>query len=177
MKAVKKDFEKFRRNLRNRYKKAGHPMKYIYTIEIGKRGGIHIHYLVNRIRGEPNTYDMICECWKHGHPNFKPIYEDGGYNALAEYMAKVPEEGDEWFVDTDKDRYDFGTSRNLIRPTYERKEYKRRTVEKLIKEGPEASRGFEIIKESIRMGENRYTGYSYLYYTERRIKSWIHKEE
>ncbi len=45
----------FWQNMRRAYKKRGKQLLWIMRIEIGKKGGIHIHIIVNKIRGEPTT--------------------------------------------------------------------------------------------------------------------------
>ena len=55
--------EKFLRQLRGVYKKRGRALKYMCRIEIGERGGIHIHILVNRIKGTPGTAEVISQIW------------------------------------------------------------------------------------------------------------------
>lgn len=177
MAGVKKDFELYRKRLRRRYRKRGGDLKYIYTIEIGSRGGVHIHMIVNRIP-EENTDKVISEQWKMGHAHIQTIYEDGDYEQLACYMAKVPQEetGEnkrsriERMEDITEESYDYNTSRNLIKPEPEVKVYKNRTVKKMIEDGPTPTPGYYIIKDSIRTGVNPFTGMSYLYYTEKLIK-------
>lgn len=45
----------FLQRLRYRYKKLEDVLKYIYRIEIGKRGGIHVHILLNRTKCSKGT--------------------------------------------------------------------------------------------------------------------------
>lgn len=177
MKEVKDDFRKFADKMRYEYKKRGAVFKWIRVIEIGKQGGLHIHIIMNRI---PDTDILTAECWPHGHPYIKPIYKEGNYEQLASYMAKVPELEDpehpeksreERMVKITKGNYDYSTSRNLIRPEpKEHRRYFRWTLERTIRDGPKPTKGYEIDKDTIRTGENRVTGMSYLYYTEHLIK-------
>ena len=112
---------------------------------------------------------LITECWTFGFTHFTPLREAGGYKDLAEYIAKpVPEEQQD-HEDAEKTK-PYHTSRNLIRPKPERKIYFRWTMRKILEEGPKPTPGFYIVKESIVSGENKYTGMSYLRYTEQRIK-------
>ena len=87
MDEVKTDMKKFLDKLRYRYKKQGEPLKFIYRIEIGKQGGLHVHILVNRIT---DADVLISKCWIPGYVHFTPIYEAGGYQELATYIAKPP---------------------------------------------------------------------------------------
>lgn len=171
MDEVKHDMENFMDRLRYAYKKKESALKWIQVIEIGKRGGIHIHMVLNRIEG---TDLLVAKKWGHGHPYFKPLYEEGQYEKLACYMAKLPPEEDDsgkkWEERIEKltdEQYSYSTSRNLVRPKPdEHKEYTRRTMERAIKEGPKPTPGYYIDKNSIRIGVNRITGWSYMYYTE-----------
>lgn len=85
---VMKDMALFLQRLRYRYKKHDEILKYIYRIEIGKRGGIHVHILVNRTKCSKGTDMLITECWTFGFTHFTPLRETGGYKDLAEYIAK-----------------------------------------------------------------------------------------
>lgn len=166
LKEVKKDLNRFLGKMRYRYKKADKPLKFIYRIEIGKRGGLHVHFLVNRIEG---TDVMISKCWPW-YAHFTPIYEEGGYSQLASYIAKPPPEEQKENEDA-ADTCHYSTSRNLIRPKPECKIYTRRTVRKIIENGPQPSTDeYYIEQDSIEIGENAFTGMSYIRYTERRKK-------
>ncbi len=169
---VKKDFRLFRDRMTREYRKRGEEFKYIYRIELGKRGGIHIHILFNRIWGA----DILCQGnWPGELCNFEPLRERGDYKQLASYICKpLPEDPAEeqlsMFDDLKDKEYKsvlkLGTSRNLERPKPEVKKYFRRTVRKLLVEGPKAAAGYYIDKESVKIGVNPYTGMSYMYYTE-----------
>lgn len=183
---VKKDFRNFLDRLRRQYGKRGQPLKFISRKEIGKRGGIHIHMLVNRIRGE-DTDLLVQEAWTHGRANFSGIYEEGGYAKLASYIVKQPDEeaGKQLSLFPEEDRKEFtsfSSSRNLVRPEPERRTYRRWTLKKLVEEGIKPAPGYYIEKDSIRTGVNRYTGMSYLYYTECRTdvvesrEAWEHMQ-
>ena len=177
MQEVKDDFKKFADKMRYEYKKRGAVFKWMRTIEIGKKGGLHVHTVVNRI---PDTDILLSECWPHGHPYIKPLYKEGEYEQLASYMAKVPEVEDpkhpeksreERMEKITKENYSYSTSKNLIRPEpIEHRRYYRWTLERTIRDGPKPTPGYYIDKDSIRIGVNRFTGMSYMYYTEHLIK-------
>lgn len=172
---VDKDRKKFLDAMRRAYTKRGQPFKYIYRIEIGAKGGIHIHMIINRLDGDTDL--LIQEKWSHGRVNFENIYKSGGYKKLAAYIVKQPnEEQNEqlsFFLEEERKKLiKVGSSRNLVRPQPERKKYTRRTMRKMIEEGPTPTPGYYIDKDSIVQGVNPYTGMSYLYYTEYRLKEW-----
>ena len=174
MKVQKDFFDK----LRYRYKRREQTLKYMYRIEIGERGGIHVHALVNRLNGTPGTAELVTEIWNgltEGHVNYTPVYEQGNFKELADYLVKKPTEeitGQLTLFETEEERKVFlkyGCSKNLEMPEKETHEYKRRTVRKLIENGPEPQPGYYIDRDSIRYGVNPYTGMSYYYYTEIRL--------
>lgn len=170
IKQIRKDLKGFLDSVRKAYKKHGKLFKFILRIEIGKNGGIHIHILFNR--GNIKNVDMLIQQkWKHGRVNFQTLYEEGGYDRLAKYIVKEPDEEQYeqlqlFEQEEQKQLVKYSTSRNLIRPQAERKFYRRRTVRKVIENGPQPSAGYYIDQDSVVMGENPYTGMSYIHYTE-----------
>lgn len=170
LKKIRKDF--FDR-LRKVYKKYGIPLKYMYRIEIGELGGIHFHFAVNRIEG---TDIIIRSLWKkYGTVNFRPMYEEGGFKKLAEYLVKPLKEeitGQLNLFGTEEEVKIFSQynrSRNLVIPEPEEHTYKRRTIRKLVENGPEPTPGYYIDQDSIFYGTNPFTGLTYYYYTEVRL--------
>lgn len=162
LKEIISDIQKMIRKTRERYRKLEEELKYIYRIGIGKRGGRHIHILVNRISSEGEGTDtIITDAWTKGHVNFRMLYEEGGYKQLAEYIAK---ELEEWEPEEMKRCH---TSRNLIRKEPEKKEINRRSLvdrqERAIY--PKARKGYYVDPDSVKMGKNPVTGYYYRHYT------------
>ncbi|MBR1701916.1 MAG: hypothetical protein IJ716_08170 [Lachnospiraceae bacterium] len=190
---VMKDFRNFRDRLKRRYKRYGEELKFIYRMEIGARGGIHIHLLVNRIRGNPeadpngknshgkppDTALIIQEAWKPcGRIHYEPVYYEGLFQDLACYMTKQPDEAVEEqlsFLPAEdrKKLIKTDSSRNLIRPEPETKEYGHWTMRKILEEGPKSTPGFYIDPDSIVCGINPVTGMSYLQY----IEYELHRQE
>lgn len=168
---VKDDFGKFTDSLRGKYKRRGRKFKFVYRIEIGERGGIHIHIVINRIK---DSDLLIASSWRFGTVHFQHIREQGGMAKLANYIVKKPTEEiwEQICMFPEEERKTFivyNTSRNLVRPKPERKTYERRTLRKEIEHGPTATKGYYIDKNSIVFGVNPYTGMSYLHYTEFKI--------
>ena len=161
------DFKALCNRLRKTYKKSGDPFKWIRVIEVGKRGSVHIHLITNRTL---RSADLINKYWVHGHPNFKYLYEEGDYQLLSEYMTKAEYDQEGNLLPTDKSRYNYSTSRNLVRPEPDEvKRYAHWTMARIIRNGLKAKPGYYIDKASVKMGINKVTGKSYLYYTERKI--------
>lgn len=171
MKAVKKDLALFNKRTRKDYAAHGEEWKWIRRVEIGKRGGIHIHLICNRIW---NTELLIAKNWPGQSHHSEPLREEDGFRKLAAYLCKpLPEELDQTSIFEPEDikcASSLSSSRNLVRPEPEKKKYVRRTMRKIIKDGPEARKGYYIDKNSIRIGINQVTGYSYVYYTEVKIQ-------
>lgn len=171
---VVKAWDHFRDAMRRVYKKNNIPFKWIHRIEIGKRGGRHIHVIVSNIPGV-NMTKLVSQKWKPGSINCTPMYEQGNFKALAEYMTKpLPDEikGQLSLFETEKQKAfrKYSASRNLTKPIEEKKVYTRRTVRKIIEEGPKPTPGFYIDKNSIVIGVNQFTGYSYIRYTEYAVR-------
>lgn len=160
---VKKHMRKFLEKTRNAYKRKGEMLKFIYRVEIGKRGSPHVHILMNRI---PDADMIIKNTWEYGGVYFAMAYEEGGFRKLAEYVVKQPDEE----MDPENETMAYSSSRNLIRPEPEKKKYYRWTVEKMIRNGPKPTPGFYIVPDSIVSGVNKYTGMSYLKYEEVKLK-------
>lgn len=171
---LKKTRAKMLRKMRAAYKKSNSVCKFIYREEIGELGGVHIHMVISRIKG-PGTAETISKLWKEltgGNVNYTPLYDDGDYKKLADYIVKPPKEeitGQLTLFGTEEEKKfysKYGCSKNLIEPEPEVKEFKRRTIRKLVKNGPQPKDGYYIDRNSITYGVNQYTGMTYYYYTE-----------
>jgi hypothetical protein len=190
---VRKDFKEFRKILRRQYQERGGELKYIYRIEVGTRGGIHIHYVVNRLPGQETDW-IITLAWeltlkKSGKRNgwsakrtdglvdYRTIYDSGGYEGLAAYICKIPDPEEDleeyrqltlFPPEERKILVEVQTSRTLIRPeeVKQEKTYSHWTMRRILRDGPEASDGFYIDPDSVVSGINPYTGMSYLRYRE-----------
>lgn len=171
---VKKDLSRFLCTLRRVYGKQNVPLKWVRRIEIGSRGGIHIHLLVNRLP-RLQIDAIIQEKWNHGRVNYTNVYEAGGMKQLASYLVKQPDEAEEeqlsLFEEAErKELISYSTSRNLKRPEPTREKiYSHRTVRKLVEQGPTPTKGYVVDPDSILAGINRYTGMSYYQYIEYQI--------
>ena len=170
IKEVADDLSKFLGRIRYRYKKAETACKYIYRIEIGSRGGIHIHIILNRI---PELDRIIQKCWTHGRTH-NELLDDGTYEQLADYIVKPPTDQQKKLLKTfDEDTKKlirYSCSRNLERPVPETKEYSRRTMKEVFNRDLVPEKGFYIDKNSIRRGVNVFTGTGYLYYQEVKLR-------
>ena len=173
---IKDELQKYHRKMRMEYKSRGQPYKWICRIEIGSRGGIHVHMIVNRLN-DPEA-DLIAQrTWGKitaGRINYTNLYAEGGYAKLAKYITKKPNEEQmeqlkAYDVKAVKGMIKYTSSRNLIIPEPIRKKSHWRTIRKMVTEGITAREGYYIDPESVYYGINPFNGMTYLKYTECRI--------
>ena len=160
MNEAKEDFRKFIRKDRDEYRKRGKVLKWMRNIEVGTKGGWHIHIVLNRI---PDTDLIIRKAWQKGKAVSQLLYEKGEFAELAAYITKTPK--------TDKrlKETDYSASKNLPLPDPDIKTYKHWKTWKDI-EKVRIPEGFYLDKDSYFEGINPLTGYKYRRYTLLRIR-------
>lgn len=159
MAEAKKQVQKFLEKMRKAYKKAGYEFKYIYVTERGKQGACHHHLIIEDIATpELNTKKMVLKNWQYGSKAFMPLYEDGEFESLAEYIVKKE-------TKEEAEGCSYSRSRNLVVPEPKREIIHRRRWQ----QEPKPPKGWYIIPDSLVNGENPVTGYPYQHYTMRRI--------
>jgi len=150
--AAKRDVRNFMDRLRRRYKKIGAVLKWMLVIEVGSRGGIHHHLVVNRV---PEGDILITDCWGRGSVHLELLYQRGDFRGLADYMAKQPDPGNPIAVKH------FSRSRNLEIPIPKRKELHRIAWNR----EPKPPEGYYLEKDTLIAGINPVTGHRYRHYT------------
>ncbi len=175
---VSKDLSEFCRKMRIAYKKETQVFKWIARIEVGKLGGIHVHMICNAFKGD--GLSLITDTWAAVSPeasraNVETLDDNPDREQLADYITKEAEKDDDQYhlPGTIEDRravLRIRSSRNLIRPEPEKTPLTRRQFAKLVTEGPKPTKGYAIIPDSVRRGENPVTGMPYIRWKERRIK-------
>lgn len=172
---VMEDLKKMMEKLRRKYSKAAVPMKWIRRIEIGSKGGIHAHMVLNRIEGLDITLQKL---WTHGHVNIEIL--DGNYDNLAEYIAKEPTDQQKKLMRSmdipESKLIRYSCSRNLVEPLPEREEKSHKTMKSIFNNDLEPHKGFYIDRDSIIKGINYVTGMSYLQYEEKRCTTGYQSE-
>lgn len=143
------------RDLRRVYKQCGKELKYIWVAEIGERGAVHIHMVINSI-----DIQKIKRLWKYGHMHIDPLYEDGNYRKLAAYFIKYSEKTLNTTGELQGKRWN--ASKNLITPPERKRIIRSRDHYSCDIKVPE---GWYLDKDSIREGIHEITGYSYFNYT------------
>ena len=151
IKSAKHEAELFRKRVKRLYDQAGVPMKWIQKTEIGKKGGVHHHLIMNRVDGLDK---VLAEKWKKGRAHFQLLYKDGDFVKLAEYVGK--QEGKV---------YDYTRSRNLLRPKRKKETMNGRTFGRTPKK-----KGYELEKGTLHEGVNPM-GWPYRRYAMRKL--WL----
>ena len=93
---------------------------------------------------------------------------------LADYITKEAEKDDDQYhlpgtIEDRKAVLRIRSSRNLIRPEPERTPLTKREFEKLMTDGPKPAKGFIIVPDSVKRGENPITGMPFIRWKEIRI--------
>lgn len=156
---VMEDFRGFVKTMRRAYRRGHTDLKYIYRVEIGRRGGIHIHLVMNRLndprgdlilsdawtraRGMTPIEDMLDDglCPADGLAHLDHVRAVGNGKELAEYLVKEQptelEDGTKLSREEMKQTQKYGSSRNLQRPVPEVKTYNHWTLRSILNLGPD----------------------------------------
>ncbi|MEG2103075.1 MAG: hypothetical protein RRY99_16365 [Flavobacterium sp.] len=159
-----KVIRKFRDKLRGAYKKQKWILKYIITTELGERGAVHWHMVINNVSNDKtSTSKIIHELWVRGRPYMTLMDQDQEYKKLAEYMIK--ETSKRIAEGKTLEKLSYMCSRNLIRPVIETEKVRSSSWRK----NPKAEKGWYVDEESLINKHNKFTGLPYQHYTLRKI--------
>ena len=155
--AAKKSLDKFIRDMKKEYKKAGQQFKYVHVTEYLNKN-IHHHIVLNNIPGMDVT-GKINKLWPYGYTRLSVLDESGQYKDLAAYLIK---ETDKTFRTSEIRKQRYSHSRNLAIPVV--------TTEKINRsdnwhEVPKVPKGYVLDKDTLVNGINPYTGTKYQKYT------------
>lgn len=173
---VSKDLSDFCRRMRLSYKKEKQAFRWIARIEVGKLGGLHVHIICNAFKSD--GLSLITETWAKiagsSRANIESLDGNADREQLADYITKEAEKDDDQYhlPGTIEDRravLRIRSSRNLIRPEPERTPLTKREFEKLMTDGPRPAKGFIVVPDSVKRGENPITGMPYIHWKEIRI--------
>lgn len=154
---------KFRDRLREEYKKQGWTLKYIITCEIGERGAVHWHMIINHMHNDrTDTAELIRKHWSRGRPKFVPMDDTGEYGKLADYIVKETTKRIEKGETIEKLSYT--PSRTLNKPVEKVEKVNARSWKK----DPVIGKGWELVPGTLVNGINKFTGLPYQHYTIRR---------
>ncbi len=162
-KQMRADADDFLREMRKLYKGLGIPFKYIHVMEIGKKGALHHHLIINT--PEEISQREIVRCWKgRGRTHHNPLDDTGQYAQLAAYlikqsdgMLKEPDalQGKRW-----------NSSRNLRKPRILKKEpvKDRGWYNRVARLPKKLEKSYYLDGDSIREGIHEKTGYTFFEY-------------
>lgn len=84
---MRADADDFLKEMRKLYKSLGLVFKYIHVMEIGKKGALHHHLVINT--PDEVSQRAITKAWKgRGRTHFNPLDDTGQYAKLAAYLIK-----------------------------------------------------------------------------------------
>lgn len=154
---LKNHENKLLRELRKVYKKQGLILKYIWTAEVGPRGGAHIHMVVSPIDAR-----LLRDVWPHGWTTIKPMDKSGQYSRLASYFIKYYQKTRG--TDAAIQSRSYCPSKNLTRPVFEKKRMKGNCFGLEVK----VPKGWYLDKQAFGDSGIQYgitdDGYEYMYY-------------
>lgn len=145
----------FLKELRKGFKSRGLILKYVYVKELGRKGGAHIHMVLNYCNRLP---DIIRKAWTKGKFHIELLNTDGDYSRLAEYFIKYADTT----VETEGEQLGktYYPSKGLKQPKVTKRIIKRvNTYYENIKE----EKGYYLIKDSVLSGTTK-DGYDYFSY-------------
>ena len=157
---AKQDKLRLLRALRDYCRKNGIKFKYIFTTEIGERGGIHHHMILGAM-----DVQVVERLWKrvtdgHGNVHFEFLYGND-FSKLAKYFVgeRCTDLSEQKEESSKEKRY--STSQGLVRPKASKP---KKIPANSWREEPVAPKGYYVDKESIYTGINPVTGYGYQFY-------------
>lgn len=153
MEGLKCHVRELLKKMRKVYREERRELKYVETAEVGERGAMHIHMVINDV-----DIRKIEKLWKYGFVDSKPLDSSGQYRRLAEYFVKYFQKTRRTAARVQGKAYN--CSRNLIRPKPKKKVISSNQFRKEIK----VPEGWYLDKDSVREGVTE-DGYEYMYYT------------
>ncbi|PHV69227.1 hypothetical protein CS063_16940 [Sporanaerobium hydrogeniformans] len=152
---LKEHARKYLRELRKEYKKLGLELKYVHVMEIGSKGAMHHHLVINSIDTK-----ILARLWKYGRVHVNLLDESGQYKKLASYLMKYTDRvrGTEEQIQSKR----WNSSRNLIHPEPIKRII---TTKSWYREEAKDVKGYYIDKETIDKRIHEFTGYPYFTYT------------
>ena len=158
MKEAKRILSGFLKDMRKEFKKAGMPFKWIAVTERGERGACHHHMIIENVSvNGKSIVKLVTDLWNNGHRNLVPLYDDGQYEGIAEYLQKKE-------TKEENNGCSYSRSRNLIVPEPKIERVPRRRW----RDEPQDTKEYELIKSSIVNKVNPYMGTPYQAYMMRR---------
>lgn len=150
---AKKDRKSFLDRLRKETKKGGELFTYILVTEIGTKGALHHHMVLNQMPTE-----WIRKAWKKGRIDVRPLDDTGQYSRLAEYFTKYAIRYREI---SGKGSRAYLRSKHLVRPETKKRIVKNRGY---FREEPREKKGYWLDRDTVHSGVSELTGWNFLRY-------------
>lgn len=158
------DADDFLKEMRKLYKSLGLEFKYIHVMEIGKKGALHHHLVINT--PDEVSQRAITKAWKgRGRTHFNPLDDTGQYAKLAAYLIK---QSDGMLKDPDAlQGKRWNSSKNLRKPTVIRKEpiKDKGWYNRIARLPKKLEKSYYLDGDSVREGIHEKTGYTFFTYT------------
>ena len=152
-----KIMQNYIKRLARRYKQTGYKLKYVYCLEMGPRGAVHAHMVVNW-----NHALEIHAAWGLGFVQIEPLYSDGQYSKIAEYFLKYSEkETKEEKESGKKIGRNWYASKGLVKPEPVKEVVNASTF----RGKPPRRKGYRLDPDSIVSATSEVTGLPYVAYT------------
>lgn len=113
-KQAQRDVKVWVDKMRKALKRMKMEFKYIYAVEIGERGAVHIHVVMNCV-----DVRLIRRLWGFGTVYLVSLYTDGQYRELANYIIK---QTSKMYQRKGWSGRRYTPSKNLIKPESKKKE-------------------------------------------------------
>ena len=152
---LRADVEKLLRNIRKVYRAAKDVAKYVWVAEVGERGAVHVHMVLNAV-----DIKSLRKCWDKGWITIKPLDESGQYRRLASYFVKYSEKTMKTSEGFSGKRYN--SSKNLKIPQPQRTTV---TAKNAYNHTIEIPKGWYLDKDSVAEAWHEVTGFMYFTYT------------
>ena len=161
---MRADADDFLKEMRKLYKSLGLEFKYIHVMEIGKKGALHHHLVINT--PDEVSQRAITKAWKgRGRTHFNPLDDTGQYAKLAAYLIK---QSDGMLKDPDAlQGKRWNSSKNLRKPTVIRKEpiKDKGWYNRIVRLPKKLEKSYYLDGDSVREGIHEKTGYTFFTYT------------
>lgn len=152
---LRKIVDKLLRDIRKIFKEAGDVAKYVWVAEVGERGAVHVHMVLNAIE-----IAKLKKCWDKGWIDIKPLDDSGQYRKLASYFVKYSEKTMKTCEGFSGKRYN--SSKNLKIPQPTKTTVRSKNAYNHTIEIPQ---GWYLDKDSVAESWHEVTGFMYFTYT------------
>ena len=167
----------FLKELRKIYRRVKKELKYISVLEVGKKGALHIHMVINIPEGVSTR--EIYGAWIYGRVHVHPLDDSGNYTKLANYLVKQSKNYIRLQeIEGRLQKRRWNCSRNLVKPKVDKRIIKKKDRFNKVESIPRKYKGkCYIDKEYTREGIHEKTGYeffSYMLVIDERRERWYH---